>query len=144
MAIITTEDIYSRIYEEIVTEITRDTETLVTRAINAAISEVKMYLSRYDLTALFGTTEDEPTVEDIFLKSLCVDVAVWQLVKLGHPSIDYEHTKSCYEMAIAALKNIQAGKAMPDGWPYKETSGQTSPNGNAVHGSYQSKRTNNF
>ena len=142
--LLTTADIYSRIYEEIVNEITRDEDDLVTRALTAAEQEAKMYLSRYDLTALFGTTDDAPATRDIYLVNICTDIACWNLVKLGHPSVKYDHSENCYKMAIDALKNIMKGMAQPDGWQYRETTGQTAPNGSSVSASYNAKRGNNY
>lgn len=146
--LLTITDIYSRIYKEIVDEITRAEEDavendLVTRAITAAEQEARMYLSRYNLTLLFGTAEEAPDVADIFLKSLCTDIACWQLVKLGHPSLQYDHAKTCYDDAIATLKNIQKGNASPE-WTYRDTTGQTAPQGNSVAASYNPKRRNSF
>ena len=144
MALITLEDLYSRIYPENANEITRGDDTLMLRAINAAISEAKMYLSRFDLVALFGTASTDPTVVDTFLQNLCVDIAVFRLVLLSNPGIDYDVAESCYKMAIATLKNIQQGYGNPDGWPYRDTTGQTAPNGSAVSASYNKKRKNDF
>lgn len=141
-------DIYSRIYKEIVDEITRaeadaEENELITRAITAAEQEARMYLSRYDLVKLFGTADDAPEVIDTFLKNMCVDIACWQLVKLGHPSLSYDHSKTCYDDAIATLKAIQKGNASPE-WPYRDTTGQTAPQGSAVAASYEPRRRSSF
>lgn len=146
--IISIEDLYSRIYEEDIEEITRTTSdeenALVTTAIATAIGEVKMYLSRYDRLQLFGSNDVEPTVNDPLLKSMCVDVAAFHLVLLGNKNIDFKKTKEQYEATVEILKNIQKGNAQPEGWPYKDTSGQTAPQGSAIAASYNKKRKNNF
>lgn len=144
MAIITITDIYTRLYAEIVNEITREETTLVDTAIAAAEAEAKMFLSRYDLLQLFGNDTTEPTITDTWLKSVVVEIACWQLVKLGHPSIDYKTTRDTYDAAIASLKNIQSGKAQPEGWPLRDTTGSTTPTGSYVAASYQQKRKNNW
>lgn len=132
MALITVDDIYSRIYEGNINEITRDDGSLITRAIDAAITEVKMYLGRYDLVSLFGTADTDATVTDTFLRNLCVDVAVWRLVLLGNANISYEVSKDTYEMAVKTLKDIQKGIAAPDAWPYRDTTDQDAPNGDSI------------
>jgi len=144
MLLIQIEDLYSRIYEEAVDEITRENEALAQRAINAAISEAKMFLSRYDVAALFGTADTDPTVQDDFLKNIVIDIAVWRLVLLCNVGIDYDRTERCYEMTIRNLRDIQKGNANPDGWPYRDTTGQTAPQGSSVDASYNKKRGNDF
>ncbi|NDC40419.1 MAG: DUF1320 domain-containing protein [Chitinophagia bacterium] len=148
-------DINSRLYNEITTEITRGDEELINRAIKAAIQEAKGYLAKFDLVALFGidavpldqsdpNAGTPPTVDDLFLKNLCVDIAVWTLVKLGNPSIQYAPAKEIYDAAISTLKSIQKGTFQPDGWPYKDTTNETAPQGDAISYSSNTKRTPHF
>ncbi len=144
MPLITPTDIYNCIYEEIVDEIVREQNNITLRAIDGAIEEAKMYLSKYDLAALFGTPDTEPSVTAIFLKNICVDLAIWQLIRLGNPNIRYEDAKFNYESARQKLRDIQSGKAMPDGWPYRDTTNDTTPNGSAVEWTSQPKRRNFF
>jgi phage gp36-like protein len=144
--IISADDIYGSIYEELVTEITRDESAITDKAISKAIEEAKMYLGRYDRISLFGEAGDIDTAATFtsdLLKSLCVDIAIWQLVKLGNPNIKFETAKEGYQMALATLKNIQKGLANPN-WPYLETTGESAPKGNSVQSSSFEKRRNNF
>lgn len=143
-SIISIDDLYARIYEEEVNEITRENDNIATRAINAAIEEAKMYLSRYDIPALFGTDTEEPTVRSPMLKDICTDLAVWRLVQLANPGIDYKQAKESYDASARTLRDIQALRAMPDGWPYRDTTGQTAPEGSTVSASYNRKRNNDF
>lgn len=113
-----TSDLYTVIYEDIINEIVRNDDTIPEKAIASAIAEAKAYLSRFDLAALFGTTEDEPTIEDEWLKSLVKDVAAWQLIKLANPNISTEMLRARYEDATAIFKNIQKGIMVPQNWPY--------------------------
>ena len=142
--IIEPQDIYSRIYRENVALITQEDEELIYRAIAAAISEVKMYLSRYDLPALFGDGHSAAPVSDMFLKNLCVDIAVWRLLLLGCPGISHATARECYESALNYLRDIQAMRASPDGWPYRDTTASTAPQGNTVEAAYIPKRFNDF
>lgn len=147
MPIITVTDLYRRIYEEIVDEITRDDNEKAVKAIDGAIDEAKMYLSKFDLVALFGKDVAPviaATVQSTFLENICLDIAVWQLIKLGCPNINYDSAKSDYEMARSKLKDIQGGKAQPDGWPYKDTTGLTAAPGNSIYSSSNKKRNQFF
>ena len=128
-------DLGSVMYAEVITEITRDDGgALATEAIATAIQEVKMYLSRYDLVQLFGdpVANTAATFTDVYLTRLCKDVALWHLIELANPNINYESARTRYEQAVESLKRIQSGKAEPDGWPYKDTTGETAPRGDLI------------
>ncbi len=144
MAIITTTDLYTVIYQTIIDEITRENGDLVTTAIDNAIDEVKLYVTRYDILQLFGDENTAPTVASPLLKKFCINLACWNIISLGNPNIDYEHIKMLYERTIEQLKMIQKQQTQPAGWPYKDTTGQTAPQGSSVHGTSFSKRNNNF
>ena len=152
MSIIAAADIYKRIYREIVVEITRfdgaeedDTDNeILNTAIDAAIKEAKMYLSRFDLIALFGDGETEPTIDDPLLKNICIDLAIWRLVLLGSPSISFEVNETAYKSAIKSLEAIRSGNAVPEGWTYKDTTGETAAQGDAITWSSNTKRQNHF
>jgi hypothetical protein len=138
------DDLYTVIYQQILDEITRADDTVATRGISAAIDEVKAYLSRYDLDALFGTDEEEPTFPSEFLKSLVKDVAAWQVIKLSNPNIDYAHIYKCYEDATDRLTKIQKGLMNPQGWPlYVPPSTDPVP-GNAIGWGSNPKRDHHF
>jgi phage gp36-like protein len=115
-------DFKTHLYAEIIDNITRADDTVLDKALSAGIAEVKMYLSRYDLLALFGTSLVEPTVAAPYLehlKNLTKDVASWHLVKLANPNVDLKLFRTLYEDAIKLLEKIMMGKAVPEGWPYK-------------------------
>lgn len=104
-----------------------DPDMIVTRAINAAIAEVKSYLSRYDVAAMFGETP----IGDEHLKNITKDVACWQLIRLSNPNIDLKLFRTNYEDATNWLKMVQKGQADPEGWPYKEDDPETPGNENS-------------
>jgi hypothetical protein len=93
-----------------------DPDTLITRFINTGIAEVKSYLSRYDTATLFAGSLD-PTITE-YLKTICIDVICWRMVKLSNVNIDLKLLRTGYEDAITWLKLVQQGKADPSGWPY--------------------------
>ncbi len=142
MPIISQADLATNIYAEIITEITRADGTIADRAINAAISEAKMYLARYDLVQLFGTDNTEPTVQDEYLESLVKDLACWHLLRLSNAGVDFTAYRTAYQDAIGTLKNIMAGQAQPAGWPYLDTTTETAPDGDAINWNSNPKRNN--
>jgi hypothetical protein len=142
MPIISQADLATNIYAEIITEITRADSTIADRAINAAISEAKMYLARYDLVQLFGTDSTEPVVQDEYLKSLVKDLACWHLLRLSNAGVDFTAYRTAYQDAISTLKNIMAGQAQPAGWPYLDTTTETAPEGDAINWNSNPKRNN--
>jgi hypothetical protein len=141
---ITQSDLSTHIYAEVINEITRTDSTIVTKAINTAIQETKMYLDRYDLAALFGTDIAAPTVTDEYLKSIVKDITCWHLIRLANVNVDYNAYRNNYYDAINALKTIMNGGANPQGWPYKDISSETLTNGDAITWTSHPKRENYF
>ena len=132
--IITSNDLTTHIYPEILTEITRnDGGTLATAAIDLAIEEVKLYLTRYDLVQLFGDpiANTAPTFSSPLLNNYVKIIAIWQLICLANPNINYEVFRARYEDTIATLKRIQLGTAVPQ-FPYADKTGETAPPGDQI------------
>lgn len=144
MPIITSTDLNTHLYPEVVAEITRNDSTIVTKAIDTAIQESKMYLSRYDLLALFGTDEEPATITDEYLKSIVKDIACWHLLRLCNVSIELSTFRTAYEDAIATLKVIMQGGANPQGWPYYDATTISTPDGDAIQWFSNTKRVNYF
>ena len=119
-------DLNTVLYPEIQNEITRnDGGALATEAIDTAIQEVKMYVTRYDIIQLFGdaTNQISASFSDTYLKRLVKDIAVWHLLELANPNVSYESAKMRYDAAISALVKIQKGLADPK-WPYQDNTGE--------------------
>ena len=144
MPVITSADLATNIYSEIITEITRADATIADRAIATAIQEAKMYLGRFDLVQLFGTDTLTPTVTDEHLKSLVKDLACWHLLRLSNVGIDYSNYRTAYQDAIATLKSIMNGQAQPQGWPSFDITGETAPQGDAIIWNSNPKRNNYY
>jgi hypothetical protein len=144
MPIITSADLGTHIYPEVINEIIRNDSTIADKAVDAAIQETKMYLSRYDLLQLFGDDANPPTVQDEYLKSLAKDLACWHLLRLCNVKIDYASFRTLYEDAIKILRSIMAGEANPQGWPYYDASSETAPKGDTVNWNSNPKRVNYY
>lgn len=139
-------DLKMKMYPEVQALITRGDTTIAVEAIDSAISETKMYLSKYDLVALFGsvTNNTAATFTDVFLKNIVKSLAVWNLLNLANPNVDMAVALTNYEQAIASLKAIQKGFAQPDGWPYLPAPNPNIPDGDAIEWRSRKKKNNYF
>jgi len=144
MPIITQADLGTHLYADVLNEIIRNDSTIADKAINAAMQETKLYMGRYDLVQLFGTANTQPTVQDEYLASLVKDIACWHLLRLSNAGVDYAAARLVYEDAIKALTAINDGSLQPQGWPYADLSGATTPPGDDVAWSSSARRENYF
>ena len=145
MPVITPADLATHIYAEVINEITRNDHNIVATTISTAEKEAKLYLSRFDLPLLFGAGETEPETKDPLLQSLVKDITVWHLVRLSNTGLDQATCRLAYDDAIKTLKNIMAGQAVPEGWPYADTSAlESPPDGNTVTWASNEKRSNYY
>jgi hypothetical protein len=145
MPIITVAELETKLYAEVITEITRGDIAIAETAIVAAVQECKMYLSRYDLVQLFGTDTEPPIVDDEYLKSIVKDIACWHLLRLSNTGVDYTTSRTAYTDALDVLKSIKAGAVQPQGWPYKTAdTDHTMPDGNSINWNSNPKRSNHY
>lgn len=113
------------LYPEIINKITRDDRQAAELQILAAESLVKSYISRYDLDAIFGTTESPPTFtgSDVnLIKKIIKIIASYYLVRLSNPNVNIELYRSDYEDAIDWLRELQDGNVNPT-LPYGSDTG---------------------
>jgi hypothetical protein len=119
---------------------------LVAESINAAISEAKGYLRKYDLLKLFGTDATAATVSDVNLKMKVKDLACWHLIKLSNANVNVAMFRTAYEDARDDFfKEIQQGNIDPEGWDYltdDEDTGRTE--GSGFFSASNEKRTNDW
>lgn len=111
MSFIIPSELNTHLYGEIVNEITRGDATVAQVAIDAAVSEVKSYLSDYDITTIFAQVgaNRHPLIL-LFVK----DIAAWHLIALSNPNIDLAFRQKRYESAIAWLKGVERRDTTPD------------------------------
>ena len=144
MPIITSSDLATNIYPEVITEITRGDTTITDHAIASAIQEAKMYLGRYDITQLFGTDTTAPTIVDEYLANIVKDIACWRLIRLSNAGVDYPTFKAAYQDAIETLDKIKTGQVQPQGWVYADTTTETTPQGDSIAWNSNPKRNNYY
>lgn len=135
-------DLATHIYAEILEEITRSDNNLIERSITEAIATAKSYLSRYDLTALFGSQADgtSATYTDDYLIRIIKDLTCWYIIRLANPNLNREQYRQVYEDTIKTLEQIQKGIITPQGWPFYVPESTTPQPGNAISWKGNTKR----
>jgi phage gp36-like protein len=128
MALVVIGDLNTHIYPEILNNISRDNDAIITQCISDSENECKGYLSKFDLLKLFGDNETAPTINDPFLKRIVKDIASWHIVTLANPNVNMELFRTRYEDAIRWLKDVQKGMIDPEGWEYKTDDSETELN----------------
>ncbi|MDR0814769.1 MAG: DUF1320 domain-containing protein [Bacteroidales bacterium] len=110
------------LYPEIINKITRNNQESAEMQILAAESYVRSYMSKYDLKAIFGTADTEPTFTgaDVnLIKKMVKIIASYYLVRLANPNVNIELYRADYEDALLWLKDLQSGAVNPT-LPYME------------------------
>ena len=79
MAFITPEELETHLYKENIEAISREDETILTAAIDAAIEEAYGYLGAYDRKRIFEATGSQ---RNALLLIFVKDIAVWHFVNL--------------------------------------------------------------
>lgn len=141
MTYLSAEELATHLYPEQIEVISRDDDTLLLVAIDAAISEAKGYLPAYDTHAIF-TAQGEHRHALLLLH--IKDIAVWHFITLCNAGCDLELRRFRYERAIEWLRGVQKGNITPD-LPKPDRDGDGLPDTPAVylHGS-NPKRRNHY
>lgn len=131
---LTKNDLGSTIYEYQIDQITEGDENIINHAIEAAISEVKSYLTgnhktewldgrlRYDIEAIFLTTG---TDRNALILGHTKTVAKWWLVELCNADVIYEQAKERYDRSTAYLKQLARGDITLNDLPTIDTNSPT-------------------
>jgi hypothetical protein len=112
---LTVEELKSVAYEYQLAQITEDSPDIVEDAIEAAVEEMKSYLSptdqkrwrdgrpRYDVGAIFGATGKN---RNAIVLRLCKSIALYYVCELGHVDIIQERVQNRYDRAIDWLEKV--------------------------------------
>jgi len=122
MSYITPEELKTHAYAEEIGEIIREDETIAMACIDMAIELAESKLAKeYDTESIFAKkgTERSP-----LLVKVIKDIAIWELIGLANPSIDYADKKFRYEQSLSWLEAVYKG--MPANLPRKEAEGDKS------------------
>ena len=113
------EELKSAIYEYQLTEIIEQDDTIVDMALNAAIEEVKSYLTvndqtnwndgrpMYDANTIFSQTG---TDRNALLMQMVKSVAKWYVCELSNVDIIEEQVQKRYDRAIEYLEKLKSGE----------------------------------
>lgn len=113
---LTPEELKTHAYDEEISEIIRDDETIAYACIDMAIELATSKLMKHYNTADIFSAEGEQR-NPLVLK-IVKDIAVWELIGLANPSIDYPDKKYRYEQAVDWLTAVYKG--MPANLPRVE------------------------
>ena len=109
------EELKTHAYEEEIGAIIRNDETIALASIDMAIEYASSKLmNHYDIEAVFATTGK---ARNPLLLKIVKDIAIWELIGLANPSIDYEDKKFRYQQAVDWLTAVYKG--MPTTLPPK-------------------------
>ncbi|MDM1074210.1 DUF1320 family protein [Empedobacter brevis] len=132
------EELKTHAYDEEIGAIIRDDETIALASIDMAIEYASSKLMKhYDVEAVFATTG---TTRNPLLLKIVKDIAIWELIGLANPSIDYEDKKFRYQQAVDWLTAVYKG--MPTNLPIKEQEDENKASSFTYHSN--PKRTNHY
>ena len=112
---ISIEELSSAIYNYQLEQITEGNSDIVQMAINAAIEEMKSYLSpnlqsqyrdgrkRYDVEAIFNAEDND---RNALILELAKSIAVYYICRLANVDIIHEQVKQRYDRAIDWLEKV--------------------------------------
>ncbi|CAI9676986.1 hypothetical protein HZR02_17675 [Elizabethkingia anophelis] len=114
---ITPQELRTHAYDEEIKAIIREDETIALASIDMAIEFAESKLMKdYDTAEIFAKRSD---ARSPLLVKIIKDIAIWELIGLANPSIDYDDKKLRYEDAKGWLTAVYKG--MPTSLPRKET-----------------------
>jgi phage gp36-like protein len=111
MPYLTTAELNTHLYDEQVAEIVRADTAIAPASIDAAIQEMKGYLQAYDTDAIFNAIG---AARNALVLIFCKDIAVWHIIALASPDIEYKLREERYRRAIQWLRDVQQRKTLPD------------------------------
>nr|DAM85992.1 MAG TPA: head to tail adaptor [Caudoviricetes sp.] len=141
MAFITAKELETHLYKEDIDTISREDETILTAAVDAAIEEAYGYLGAYDRKKIFEATGDQRNpLLLIFVK----DIAVWHFINLCNAGCDLELREKRYDRAVSWLRQVQRGETTAN-LPVVDEDGDGKPDtaGEYIYGS-NPKRNQHF
>lgn len=108
---LSTEELKTHLYNENVSIISRNDDTILTAAVDGAVAEAKGYLAAYNRKEIFSTTG---TRRNALLLIFVKDIAVWHFINLCNAGTEIDLRRHRYDRAIDWLKSVQKGDVSPD------------------------------
>ena len=100
------------IYEHVMDDISAEDDATVLQCIEAAVGEMRSYLSsRYDVAAIFAATGDNR--DPLILEDTKV-IAVWNLIRLSNNELIYDQWRERYDRVVKFMEQVAEGSITPD------------------------------
>lgn len=117
MSFITIPDLATHIYPEGMNAISREDDTKMQSAIDAAILQAAQYLGRYDTAIIFAL---EGAAREPFanLMTYIKDIAKWNFIAIANATVDLDLAERRYTGALKELAMIS--RTLQAGWPLLE------------------------
>lgn len=107
MAYLTIEELKTHAKEHAISAIIDGDETIALAAIDVAIEYAKSKLMKaYDTETIFSMVEE---ARNPLLLKIVKDIAIWELIGLSNPNIDYTDKKFRYEQSVDWLTAVYKG-----------------------------------
>lgn len=108
---LTPQEVETHLYKEAIDTISREDDTILLAAIDAAVQEAAGYLGAYDRAKIFNAPK--PKQRNQLLLTFVKDIAVWHFVNLCNAGAELELKEKRYDRAIAWLRQVQKGEVTP-------------------------------
>ena len=118
------QEVETHLYKEAIDTISREDDTILLAAIDAAVQEAAGYLCAYDRAKIFN----QPKQRNELLLTFVKDIAVWHFVNLCNAGAELELKEKRYDRAIAWLRQVQKGEVTPS-LPRADDDGDGKPDG---------------
>ena len=105
------EELESHIRQQHMSAIFQNDPTIAIAAIDTAIAEARGYLGKYDRDHIFSCKGKE---RNELLLTFVKDMAVYHLINLVNPGVQYDKKEKRYDRAVDWLKAVQKGNVTPD------------------------------
>ena len=102
---LTPQEVETHLYKEAIDTISREDDTILLAAIDAAVQEAAGYLGAYDRAKIFN--QPKPKRRNELLLTFVKDIAVWHFVNLCNAGAELELKEKRYDRAIAWLRQVQ-------------------------------------
>lgn len=107
MAYLTKEELKTHAKQSEIKAIIEGDETIALACIDIAIEfATSKLLKQYDTELIFSKTGKD---RNPLLLKIVKDIAIWELIGLGNPSIDYDDKKFRYQQAVDWLEAVYGG-----------------------------------
>ena len=112
MAFLNETDLHTSIYKHLLDTLIQEDASIVPFCIDAALAEARSFLiDRYDVDVIFAKADKD---RNSLLVMMCRDLAVFSIIGISNPGIDYDDKKTRSKAARTWFKQVQSGASKPN------------------------------